>query len=187
MRRLALTLFAALSLPLSSTPMRSDPYTPDALLAELQGDFEPWVAARKGQLCLARDPWHFLELLAESPAGWRTVLHWDGEANPGDVPEAGDFCVQRLSLGVTANLGLTAKPDQSLVKATAARPALLQLVAQVRERMRAYRWPEGITQGRALYKGADVIELPGSGGIPLAGYRLNFELLIALPEAAPLA
>ena len=123
MRRLALTLFAALSLPLSSTPMRSDPYTPDALLAELQGDFEPWVAARKGQLCLARDPWHFLELLAESPAGWRTVLHWDGEANPGDVPEAGDFCVQRLSLGVTANLGLTAKPDQSLVKATAARPA----------------------------------------------------------------
>ncbi|WP_414664901.1 hypothetical protein [Horticoccus sp. 23ND18S-11] len=159
---------------------RADYYTPDAILTEMRADLEPWVRAKKGELSIARDPFHFLELLAESPASFRVVLHWDGESNPGDEPQAGVFAAQKISLGVTANLGLTAKPDEALHKATANRAALLRLLADVRDRARSYVWPDETTARYMLYKSADVIVLPDSG-LPLAGYRLNFELTIALP------
>lgn len=159
---------------------RADYYTPDALLGELRADLEPWVKQRKGELSVARDPYHFLELLAESPAGFRVVLHWDGETNPGDDALAGVFAAQKLSLGLTANLGLTAKPDEALHKPTASRAALLRILADVRDRVRGYVWPDETTARFILYKGAELIVLPDSA-IPLAGYKLNFELTIGLP------
>lgn len=162
---------------------RADYYTPDSLLSELRTELEPWVRAKKGDFSVARDPYHFLELLAESPAGFRVVLHWDGETNPGDDAQAGCFPAQKISLGLTANLGLTAKPDESLHKASAARPALLRLLADVRDRMRGYTFPDETTARFILYKGAEAIVLPDSA-IPLAGYRLNFELTIGLPPVA---
>lgn len=160
--------------------MRAEPYTPAALLNELADDLKPWVEGKKGTLSVARDPYHFLELLAESPAGWRAVLHWDGDANLADDPQTGAFCPQKISVGVTANLGLTAEAGQSLRKASASRPALLTLLAEVRDRVRGYAWPDEITGRYSLYKGTEAIVLPDSG-IPLAGYRLTFELLAALP------
>jgi hypothetical protein len=178
MRRLVtITLVLLATLPPVS---RADYYTPDALLTELRADLEPWVRAKKGDLSIARDPYHFLELLAESPSGFRVVLHWDGEANPGDDAQAGVFATQRISAGVTANLGLTAKPGEALHKPTANRAALLRLLADVRERLRSYVWPDETTARYMLYKGADAIVLPDSG-VPLTGFRLNFELTIALP------
>ncbi|HRJ48143.1 MAG TPA: hypothetical protein PKY38_12335 [Opitutaceae bacterium] len=171
-----------LILALASQPMSAEYYTPDRLLNELQDELAPWVRAQKGALSIARDPFHFLELLAESPAGWRAVLHWDGETNPATEEQAGIFAPQRLSIGLTANLGLTAAPDQALVKATASRPALLVLLAGLRERVRGYVWPEGITNRFTLYTGCEPVILP-EPAMPLAAYRLNFELIIALPPA----
>lgn len=180
MRRLGTITLVLLATCALSPVSRADYYTPDALLTELRSDLEPWVRAKKGELSVARDPFHFLELLAESPAGFRVVLHWDGEANPGDEPQAGVFSAQRISLGVTANLGLTAKPGEALHKPTPNRAALLRIVADVRERARSYVWPDHTTARFMLYKGADAIVLPDSG-VPLAGFRLTFELTIALP------
>lgn len=177
MRALLSVLCLAFSL---STPMsQAAYYTPEKLLLELRADLEPWAAARKGSISLATDPYHFLELLAESPAGWRIVLHWDGEDNTSDNAQAGAFCAQRLSLGITANLGLTAKPNESLVKKTASREALLRLVADTRDRVRGYVWPDVTTSRYLLFRRALPVVLPE--GVPLAAYKLDFELIIALP------
>ena len=165
---------------LIAAPMSAEYYTPDKLLGELHDELSPWVRTQKGTLSIARDPYHFLELLAESPAGWRAVLHWDGEINPSDEERAGVFARQRISIGITANLGLRFDTDSALVKSTAARPALLSIVAAVRERVRGYVWPEGITNEVTLYAGCEAVTLP-EADVPLAGYRLNFELIIALP------
>jgi hypothetical protein len=146
----------------------------------MRDDLASWVKAKKGELSVARDPYNFLELLAESPAGWRVVLHWDGETNPSDDAQVGVFAAQKISLGLTANLGLTAKPDESLHKPSPARAALLKILADVRERVRGKVWPDDITARYMLYKGTDAIVLPDSA-IPLAGYKLNFELTIGLP------
>jgi len=156
-------------------------YTPEKILAELRDELTPWVRTGKGELSIALDPYNFLELLSQTPAGWRVVLHWNGEKNESQNPQAGDFCSQRLQLGITANLGLTAKPSESLVKPTPSRKALLRLVGEVRDRVRGYTWPDETTGRHALYKGCDPIVLPE--GLPLAGYTLDFELLIALPPA----
>lgn len=180
MRRLLVTLLCLLSSVSCYAVSQPTYYTPDTMLAELERDLSPWVRSQKGVLSLARDPYHFLELLAESPAGWRAVLHWDGEANPGDDGRTGVFATQKLSLGLTKNLGLTAKPDEALVKKALANPAFLRLVALVRERVRSYVWPDEVTSRYTLYTGCDPVVLPDSG-LPLAAYRLNFELSIALP------
>ncbi len=176
--RLALT---ALLLAFSAIPSMSQAeyYTPEKILQELRADLEPWARDHAGLVTLARDPYHFLELLAESPAGWRIVLHWDGEDNTGDNAQAGAFCAQRLSLGISANLGLTAKPNEALVTPTASRAALLRLVADTRDRVRGYTWPDRTTSRYLLYRRALPVVLPE--GVPLAAYKLDFELIIALP------
>ncbi|WP_043588981.1 hypothetical protein [Geminisphaera colitermitum] len=162
---------------------QAEPYTPDALLAELHADLEPWLRANKGTLSVAADPYNFLELLADSPSAFRVVLHWAGEQNPSDQEGAGVFAPQKFDLGVTANLGLTATPEIALFKPgpNATRPPLLQLVAAVRDRVRGYTWPAGNTTRYMLYRGCDPVTLPDA--MPLRAYRLQFQLTIGLPPA----
>jgi hypothetical protein len=162
-------------------PQQAGYYTPDDLLAELRDDLKPWVQKRKGMLSIATDPYNFLELLAQSPAGWRVVLHWDGEDNTAEAAQAGDFCTQRISLGITANLGLTANPSEGMVTDTAVRKAFLGLVADLRDRVRGYVFPDQVTNRYMHYKRAVPVVLPE--GVPLAGMKLDFELIAALPPA----
>jgi hypothetical protein len=155
-------------------------YTPDAIIAELRDDLTPWAKEKKGTVSVATDPYNFLELLAQSPVGFQVVLHWDGEALSGDEPQSASIAVQKISAGVTFNTGLTVNPSEALVKASPIRPALLKLLTQVRDRIRSYNFPADTTGQYLLYKGADPVVLPE--GLPLAGFRLNFELTIGLPE-----
>lgn len=156
-------------------------YTPDTLLLELHEDLSAFLAANRGALSVAAEMYDFLQLLTESPAGWRVVLLWEGEENPGDDAQAGCFPTQRFSLGVTANLGLTASPEIGLIKPSASRPALLQLVAAVRDYVRGHVFRGEVSTKYPLYKGADPVVLPD--GMPLKAYRLRFELTVGLPPA----
>jgi hypothetical protein len=159
--------------------MPAQPYTPDTLLLELHEDLSAFMAANRGHLSVAGEMYDFLQLLTESPAGWRVVLLWEGEENPGDNAEAGCFAANKFSLGVTANLGMTASPEIGLIKPSASRPALLQLVAAVRDWTRGHVFRQGVSTKYPLYKGADPVVLPD--GMPLKAYRLRFELTLGLP------
>jgi hypothetical protein len=156
---------------------------PDTLLTLLEDDLTPWVKELKGLLSVAADPWNFLELLAESPVGWRGVLHWDGDENRMDHPDSGCYVRNRFSFGVTCQQGLTAKPLQSLHKARpGGAPALLRLVALARLRIRSFAFPADVSERFVRYAGTEPVILPD--GVPLAGYRLRFELT-AHPEPVP--
>lgn len=154
-------------------------YTPDTLLLELHAALVPWLAARKGVVSIAADPYNFLELLADGPSGCRVVLHWGGETNPADDARTGCFPANRIEVGITGNLGLEARPEMALIAGNAVRPAFLETVAAVREVVRSHLFREDISTKFPLYKGCEPVVLPE--GMPLRAYRLNFEITLGLP------
>lgn len=153
---------------------------PDQLVTLLEDDLTPWVKELKGQLTVADDPWNFLELLAESPVGWRGILHFDGDENKMGHPSEGCYLRNRFSFGISCQRGLTAKPLQALHKARpGGAPALLRLVALARLRIRSFALPADVSERFVRYAGSEPVVLPD--GTPLAAYRLRFELT-AHPE-----
>jgi hypothetical protein len=153
---------------------------PAQLLQLLHDDLTPFVQDNAGLLSIASDPWNFLELLSEKPNGWRCILHWDGDVNIMSDPRAGCFCDNNFSIGVTAQKGLSAKPQEQLYRPRAGgAPSLLALVAMVRARVRGFLFPRHASQQSTLYLGCESIALPD--GTPLDGYRLRFSVK-ATPE-----
>lgn len=155
-------------------------FEPDQLVAFVLDDITPWAKGLRGLVTVAADPYNFLELLAESPQGWRAVLLWEGDDNQSDNPLAGCFVKNRFSIGITCQKGLTINPQESLFKnRPGGAPSLLKLLSLVRLRVRQLVFPEDVTERYVRYAGADPVVLPD--GTPLAGYRLRFELT-AHPE-----
>ena len=156
-------------------------YTPAELLDLYKTDLEAWCAENKAQLSLARDPYHVLELLAQSPAGMRLILHWAGDDNAGEQDEA-IGSVNRLEVILSYNLGLTAKPDLALLQAQVDRPALLTLISVVRNRVLSLYVIDAETGARLSARSAGCETVTTPDGIPLAAYKLKFEFDAALPD-----
>jgi hypothetical protein len=156
-------------------------YTPAQLLALYQADLNTWAMIKKAKLSIAKDPWHVLELLAESPAGLRLILHWAGDDSLGDQNEA-IGSANHLEVIVSYNLGLTAKPDAALTQDQPNRPALLKLVSDIRERVLSLFIPDAETAVSlsARYSGCETVTTPE--GLPLAAYKLKFEFDAAFPD-----
>lgn len=152
---------------------------PDQLLDLLVQDLTPWMAEMKGTLSVASDPWNFLDLLSQSPSGWRGVLHFEGDDNRQEHVDEGCFLNYRFSFGITAQKGLTVRPEERLYKSTAEIPAITRLLAAARLRIRSLAFPADVSQRLVKYTGCSPAILPD--GTPLLGYVLRFEL-IAHPE-----
>lgn len=163
-----------------------DPLRPDQLLALLYEALKTWVGAQtgaKGEVFISRDPYQFLTLLAETPAGYRLVLGWDGDENQSDrakLAMGANVCSQRLSLAISGNLGLTADPGKAAILDTAARPALLHLLESVRVHVRGLTLPDTISSILFDYRGTETVVTPD--GIPLAAWKMSFEILLALTQ-----
>lgn len=148
---------------------------PDQLLALLHADLDSWVRERGGLLSVASDPFNFLELLAEAPAGWRAVLHFESDENRQDNPDEAALLDMVWSLGVTCQKGLSIRPEERLfLPGPAGAPALLRIVATLRLRMRGAVLPSCLFGGRVHYLGAQPLVLPN--GTPLLGYQLRFRV-----------
>jgi hypothetical protein len=147
---------------------------PEQILSLLVDDLTVFTKSNKGTISVAADPWNFLELLAEAPQGWRCVVHWAGDENlQPDIPAA--FLKNEFHVGVTANLGLTIKPGEAVMKKRpGGTPSLLKLVALTRDRVRSFVFPPEVTSMHPQLLGTDPVTLPD--GTPLAGYRLRFSL-----------
>lgn len=175
-RRAATSL--AVAAALVAVPLFTRPaVNPEQLLSHLHDELVPFVKEQKGTLSLASDPLHFLELLAESPSGWRCVLHWSGDENQNAEIPTGPINRNEFHVGVTCNLGLTAEPGKAIMKKRpGGAPSLLRLMQLTRERVRTTVFPED-TSRQPIYLGCDPAILPD--GTPLKGYRLRFSLLSA--------
>jgi hypothetical protein len=157
-----------------------DAYTPDDLMKRIAADLRKWrPAGVTPEVQVAKDPWHVLEILTDSPLGLRLVLHWAGEDALGDE-DAAPLATQKIEVIVGYSLGLKATPEGTLIDGTSARPSLLKFVSDVRQRVLELEFEPGASSGLVRYGGCEPFETPE--GVPLAAYRLRFGLDTSLPD-----
>jgi hypothetical protein len=156
-------------------------YTPDVLTAKVRDHLKRLtITGQKATVSIAKDPWNVLEILADSPRGLRFIVHWGGEEALGDEPAA-PLSTQRIEVIVAFSLGLKAGVDAALVDSQDERPSLLAIVSRVRGHVLAMSFgQEDASEGLLRYGGAEPFETPE--GVPLAAYRLKFELDTSMPE-----
>ncbi len=156
-------------------------YTPDVLTRLVRDHLKGLrIAGMKPEISVAKDPWHVMEILMISPRGLRLVVHWGGEDPLGDEPAA-PLSTQRVDAIVGYALGLKATADAALIENAAERPSLLKIVADVRQRVLSMAFGAAdASEGMFRYRGAEPVETPE--GVPLAAYRLKFELDTTMPE-----
>ena len=153
------------------------PLTVSQILAALYAALQVWGQPLGAVVTLARDPFHVLEILAASPAGFRLVVHWAGDENISDH-DALPLAAHSIEVILSYNLGLTARPDLALIQGPQDRPGVLDQVDALRSFILSVQYPAGQTGTYAVYAGAKPFVTPD--GIPLAAYVLAFKLKAAV-------
>ena len=156
------------------------PFSPEPsdLLKTLYNDLAPWVAARKGYLSLAGDPGEVLEALADGPQSFRVILAWSGDDDQTGQAQAG-IVDNTFEVWLIKAKGMKLKAGLHLIKGN---PPFLSLLSDLRARVRSLVFPDGVTSGFLLYKGAKQFEPQLALELPTTGYRMTFELTCAIPE-----
>jgi hypothetical protein len=159
--------------------MRIAPLSPSDIISMLQTHLTPYVQAKGGYVSIADDDLNLLEILTESPKGFRVILHWNGDTPDPDQGDLDGIADQHLEVIVTQAKGLRAKPGQELITGRAGQQPLYVLVSQIRARVRAYHWPDGATFGEIHYRGIEPVIHPD--GLPFRAKRIKFDLKAAIP------
>lgn len=156
----------------------------DELLEPMRSDLDVWARLQSGSCIIARDPLAVIELLAESPKGWRLVLSYDGDSpmDGSSISAGGPYVIETtIRAVVTCNPGLRLIRDSQLLKGSQTRGSLLSILTQVRVRMLSYRWDSSLVHRGALtYRGTQPFSIPDF--LPLAAYALTFSLVHVIPE-----
>ena len=153
-------------------------FRPNDIVLTLKGELEAYVAAQKGQLSVANDPFEVIELLGESPTGFRVIILWEGDEDATGQPLAG-IVNNTIAVIVSHNRGLRMWKGENLHKDYGDQPALLTRLADLRAQIRAYEWPEDLTDSHLLYLGTQPETTPE--GLPLDAYRMRFRLTTVIP------
>lgn len=97
----------------------------------LEDALKPVVSAAGGELCMASDPDHVVEILTgAAPTGWRLIVAWAGESavDPDNSPGIEDL---RITSTVQAARGMTVDPGRDTFRPTSSgRDSLLALRQQ---------------------------------------------------------
>jgi hypothetical protein len=149
------------------------PLKPNDIVLALRDAIDPHVRAAKGITSIASDAFHVLELLGESPAGFRVVILWEGDADATGQPLAG-IVEHTLAIVISHNRGLRVWNGENLHRDTSAGPSLLTRLTEIRTLLLRYRFPEDITDCTLLYLGSQPEVTPE--GLPLDAYRMRFRL-----------
>ncbi|MCX6908055.1 MAG: hypothetical protein NTY01_08435 [Verrucomicrobia bacterium] len=155
---------------------------PADILRKIEADIRPWCVANKANLSLATDAWNVLELLAESPAGLRVILHWEGDDDAGSHESAG-IVENTIKVVLSHNRGLLAAPGANLTEGRAGQKPLYELLSDLRSALRAIEWPDRIASKRLFYKGSKSVIAPD--GLPLDAREMTLTLHTTLPALAP--
>lgn len=158
---------------MSTQPALND----EQLFAALAEQLEPAAKALGANYSSAQDPFQVMELLGQGPGTFRVILHDEGEARAGDRDPTA-VVLRTYKVTVSSNRGLPLLAGQPVVRGDAATPSLLSRVSAVRDAMRAFRFPPGITSERLSYQGRNTVVYEGAR---LDAYELTFTLLAALP------
>ncbi len=156
-------------------------YTTTDIFDAIQADLQPFMAAQKGLISIAKDPYEVLELLGYQPGTLRVIIAWDGEEAIGH--ESSGIAKQLISVLVSRNRGLSVLKGDSLSASGGAWESLTKLTGQVRDRLRRLRFPEASTSEQLAFEGTETVVVEN---YPLDAFRIKFSLKIALPEPSPL-
>lgn len=156
----------------------------DVLLEAMRADLDTWTKTQKGSCVVARDPLAVIEMLNESPSGWRMILSFDGdrpiETRAIAIPEP-YILESSIRVVVTCNPGLRLVRDGQLLKGDSTRGSLLGILSIVRSRMLAYRWDTSKVNGGAfVYTGTRLFSIPEF--LPLAAFEMTFSIVHSIPE-----
>jgi hypothetical protein len=155
------------------------PLRPDQIVTAIVNGLMPWAAAQKARTSIARDPFEVLELLGADAPGLRLVVHWAGDEPLGDQMAQEPLVTTALEIVLGLNLGLTATPDRQLLTGGAGRPALYQLVSDLRLAVLTIEFPNLATTAFLTYGGTRPLASPE--GVPLAAYTSRFTLESVVP------
>lgn len=158
----------------------TSPLSPAQLLKYLYDDLTPWVAARKGYLSIAGDPGEVLEYLADGPQSFRVVLAWQGDQDQAGTEYAG-ITENTFEVWLIKSKGLPVTPGIALIKGD---PAFLDLLSDLRARVRSLQFPEEATSQQLFYKSARQFEPELALTLPTTGYKMEFTLVAAVPFLA---
>ena len=158
------------------------PLTTDQLLRFIRDSIKPWVAARRGAVSIAADPWNVLEILGTRPGGFRVVVLWAGDKKRGEHEEAG---VVDHNVQIVTSMGraLTREPGQHLADGASGAEPLYKLIGELRETLRGLQFPDGVTEGALNYLGTDSFTTPE--GLAIDAYVSTFQLGAYLPQPTP--
>jgi hypothetical protein len=108
-------------------------------------------------------------------------MHWEGDDNPADNVRAGSVVENNLSIIIDGDLGMSINPDIELIRDSSSRTAFLGLLAALRARMLAYRFPWlSVPNNRLRYEGTDNrVEVPTGN---LAAYNMRFALYSVMDQ-----
>lgn len=146
---------------------------PNDIVLALRDHLEPSVKSARGIVSIANDAFQVLELLGESPAGFRVVLLWEGDTDATGQPLAG-IVAHAIAVVISNNRGLRVWNGENLHRDTVAGPSLLTRLSEIRTLLLRYRFPEGVTDECLLYLGTQPEVTPE--GLPLDAYRMRFRL-----------
>ncbi len=156
--------------------MSATALTPADMLISLRDGLESWATANKGKIQIASDPFHALDLLLQSPIGFRVVVWWDGDEPSTDIHQAG-IVVNRLKVSIGYGRGLAKDPSTGLTTGRAGQKALYALISELRSKVRAIQFSDPtdeISSVWAAYRGTTGVVVPE--GIAIDAYDLNFTL-----------
>ncbi len=156
-------------------------WTADEILRAVEDALRPLVRAEGGELMVATDPEHAIELLTVSPAKWRAILGWPGYG--GHSAAVLGMGSHRIYVILQIARGLAANAGDSLHRGRAGLSPHAGLIERVSRWVRAMRPPDG--SGLAC-KG---FALTGSSWLSIEGietkqHQLDFSIDAALPSDA---
>lgn len=158
--------------------MFNTPLSPVDLLEIIRRAVEQYCQAHNGYCSIAGDPGEIIEALTESPQGFRVVLAWQGDYDETGQAQAG-ITTQQFEAWIFKAKGLPLQAGEGLVQGPS---PFLKVISDLRAVIRAIQFPQNWTNLAVLYKGAAHFDPVLVQTITTAGYKLNFELIAAIPR-----
>lgn len=157
--------------------------TPAELVKAVRNWIKAWPAPpqKLSSVDLAKDPLHPLEILSTSPRGLRVIVSYSGGPTNGaeENPNAA-IVTHGLTIWIGYSLGLTADINKKIADGNTDRPALLEIISLVDQRVRALIMPDEVSSRYFRLAGIDDVVLPD--GIPLAAQKLRYAIEALMPD-----
>ena len=152
------------------------------LFGILSGLLRPWIEQEQhGLFSIAPDPFAVIELLAEAPGKFRTILCWQGEEPMGD--HRSGIVKHTFRVTVSHNRGLPFLRGASLSAPLPGTRPLMEIASTVRDFLRTLTIADERTSHLLEYAGCTPVTVDAEGKTyQLDAYELTFKVIAALPK-----